>query len=186
MVPGDGNDQAMKLHLGCGRKHIPGFVHVDIEDYPHIDFRIPVNELSFARDNSVELIYASHVLEHFGRHEVDQVLREWFRVLRKGGILRLAVPDFEAVSHCYQQTGELSDLVGLVCGGQRNEYDFHKMVFDEKLLRERLRNVGFVAVSRYDWSRTEHAWMDDYSQAYLPHMDKQNGRLMSLNIEAVK
>ena len=176
----------MKLHLGCGSKHIPGFVHVDVEAYPHVDFRVPVNRLTFAPDNSVDLIYASHVLEHFGRHEIDQVLQEWFRVLQKGGVLRIAVPDFDAVSKRYQETGELSELIGLVCGGQRNQYDFHKMVFDERLLGERLRNAGFISVSRYDWRNAQHAMMDDYSQAYLPHMDKEGGQLMSLNVEAVK
>lgn len=75
----------MKLHLGCGKKHIPGFIHVDLEDHPHVNFRVPVNHLDFAQDNTVELIYASHVLEHFGRHEIDQVLGEWFRVLRPEG-----------------------------------------------------------------------------------------------------
>jgi predicted SAM-dependent methyltransferase len=176
----------MKLHLGCGKKQIQGFVHVDLEDYPHIDFRIPVNKLTFAPDNSVELIYASHVLEHFGRHEIELVLQEWFRVLRKHGVLRVAVPDFEAVSRRYQQTGELGELIGLICGGQRNQYDFHKIVFDEKLLTGLLRKTGFTSVARYDWRNTEHAWMDDYSQAYLPHMDKEHGQLMSLNLEAIK
>jgi predicted SAM-dependent methyltransferase len=176
----------MKLHLGCGQKYIPGFIHVDVQDYPHVDYRVPVNRLSFAADNSVDLIYASHVLEHFGRHETDQVLQEWFRVLRKGGVLRLAVPDFEAVVLQYRQTGDLSQLIGLVSGGQRNEYDFHKMVFDEKLLRERLLQTGFSRVERYDWRNTEHSRLDDYSQAYLPHMDKERGRLMSLNLEAIK
>src|SRR5947209_634677 len=160
----------MKLHLGCGSKYIPGFVHADIQEYPHVDYRVPVNQLSFAPDNSVDLIYACHVLEHFGRHEVDQVLGEWYRVLRKGGILRVAVPDFKAVVSNYQETANLSELVGLVSGGQRNEYDFHKMVFDEQLLRERLLKAGFTSVTRYDWQNTEHAWLDDYSQAYLPHM----------------
>ena len=176
----------MKLHLGCGNKHIPGFVHVDVENYPHVDFREPVDVLTFAQDNSVELIYASHVLEHFGRHQVDRVLREWFRVLQKGGILRLAVPDFETIVLRYQETRDLNEVLGLVCGGQRDEHDFHKMIFDEESLRERLRLVGFSSVSKYDWRKTEHSWLDDYSQAYLPHMDKQNGRLMSLNVEAVK
>ena len=176
----------MKLHLGCGKKHIPGFIHVDLEDHPHVNFRVPVNHLDFAQSNTVDLIYASHVLEHFGRHEIEQVLGEWFRVLRPGGILRVAVPDFAAVARRYQETGELPELVGLVSGGQRNEYDFHKMVFDEKLLRERLMQAGFASVKRYDWRQTEHSWLDDYSQAYLPHMDKEKGQLMSLNLEAVK
>ena len=37
-----------------------------------------------------------------------------------------------------------------------------------------------------DWRDTEHSELDDFSQSYLPHMDKDNGKLMSLNIEAVK
>jgi predicted SAM-dependent methyltransferase len=176
----------MKLHLGCGNKHIPGFVHVDMQNYSHVDLCEQVNTLNFAQDNSVELIYASHVLEHFGRHEVDQVLREWFRVLQPGGILRLAVPDFESIVLRYQETRDVNEVMGLVCGGQRDDLDFHKIIFDEKSLQERLRDVGFSSVSRYDWRKTEHSWLDDYSQAYLPHMDKEGGRLMSLNIEAVK
>ena len=53
-------------------------------------------------------------------------------------------------------------------------------------LTERLLSVGFCSASRYDWRRTEHATLDDYSQAYLPHLDKEHGQLMSLNVEAVK
>jgi hypothetical protein len=98
----------------------------------------------------------------------------------------VAVPDFEAVARRYLETGDLNELVGLVCGGQRNQYDFHKMIFDERLLRERLQSAGFTSVSKFDWRKTEHSWLDDYSQAYLPHLNKQNGRLMSLNVEAVK
>jgi len=101
-------------------------------------------------------------------------------------VLRLAVPDFGAVVQRYGETANLAELVGLVCGGQRDQYDFHKMVFDEKLLAERLTEAGFSSVSRYDWKTTSHAWMDDYSQAYLPHLDKEHGLLMSLNVEAVK
>ena len=36
------------------------------------------------------------------------------------------------------------------------------------------------------WEETEHAQFDDHSQAYLPHMDKENGTLMSLNVECIK
>ena len=84
----------MKLHLGCGRKYIPGFVHVDLLDYDHIDHRMSVDDLSLFSNNSVELIYASHVLEHFGRHETTGVLGEWYRVLQVAGVLRVAVPRF--------------------------------------------------------------------------------------------
>ena len=71
----------MKLHLGCGRRHIPGYVHIDVVDYPHVDHVSSIDNLSFLQDGSVELIYNCHVLEHFKRREVNRVLREWHRVL---------------------------------------------------------------------------------------------------------
>lgn len=178
----------IKLHLGCGDRYIPGFVHIDIIDAEHIDHCCPVDHLDFA-DNSVGLIYASHVLEHFGRFEVDAVLKEWFRVLEPGGILRLSVPDFVAVVEMYESEGlqdGMSGLVGLICGGQRNPYDFHKIIFDEPFLTTLLRRAGFRECRRWDWRKTEHAHIDDFSQAYLPHKDKEHGRHMSLNLEAVK
>jgi hypothetical protein len=49
-----------------------------------------------------------------------------------------------------------------------------------------LLQAGFSEVRRWDWRNTEHSEVDDYSQAHLPHMDKENGRLMSLNLEAIK
>jgi len=178
----------MKLHLGCGPRHIPGFVHVDAQPAPHVDIVGPVERLPM-EDNSISLIYASHVLEHFGRNAYKAVLQEWYRVLKHGGILRLSVPDFAACAAIYYESGlanGLSGLVGLVVGGQRNEHDFHKMIFDEDFLRRELLDTGFREVRRWDWRATEHAGIDDFSQAYIPHMDKENGRLMSLNIEAIK
>jgi len=46
--------------------------------------------------------------------------------------------------------------------------------------------VGFRHIRRYDWRATDHAWLDDFSQAYLPHLDKERGTLVSLNVEAIK
>jgi len=41
-------------------------------------------------------------------------------------------------------------------------------------------------IKRYNWKDTEHSKIDDHSQAYLPHMDKDNGTLISLNVECIK
>lgn len=178
----------MKLHLGCGPRYIPGFIHVDALSAPHVDIVGPVERLPMD-DASATLIYASHVLEHFGRFEYRAVLEEWFRVLKPGGTLRLSVPDFAACAEIYYESGlvdGLSGLVGLIVGGQRDNYDYHKMIFDEAFLRRELLDIGFRTVQRWDWRTTEHVGVDDYSQAYIPHMQKKSGRLMSLNIEAVK
>jgi predicted SAM-dependent methyltransferase len=179
----------LKLHLGCGSKFIPGFVHVDMAALPHVDHVADVRRLTFADTNSVDLIYASHVLEHFGRHEHLDVLREWHRVLKQGGVLRLSVPNFAACAALYYEQGlidGLTGLVGLVSGGQRDTFDFHKMIFDRELLTKSLLTSGFREVRPWDWRTTEHAQVDDYSQAYLPHLDKTTGRHMSLNLEGIK
>lgn len=178
----------MKLHLGCGRKYIEGFKHVDLQNFGHIDYKTSVNDLHFAKDNSVELIYSAHVLEHFGRNEYKDVLKEWYRVLEPSGILRVSVPSFDAVVKYYTEKDDnIELLLGLLVGGQKvGEYDYHKMIFSKKLLTAVLYEIGFSSIKEYDWKDTEHSNIDDFSQAYLPHMDKENGMLMSLNLEAIK
>lgn len=179
----------VKVHLGCGRCHIAGYYHVDIAPFPHVDRVAPIDRLPWLDDDCADLIYASHVLEHFSRSEIHSVLREWWRVLKPGGLLRLAVPDFSACAKLYYEQGlvdGLTGLIGLISGGQRDRFDFHKMIFDADLLTKLLIEAGFTAVRHWDWRATEHAHIDDFSQAYLPHMDKENGLLMSLNMEAIK
>ena len=113
----------------AGEKYIPGFFHIDILDYPHIDKKALVTDLSFFESGQVELIYAAHLLEHFGRDEFLKVLAEWFRVLAPGGVLRLAVPDFGTIAKLYvsgEIEGGLHTFMGLVVGGSGMSMTFTK------------------------------------------------------------
>lgn len=178
----------MKLHLGCGSRCIPGWVHVDLADFPHIDIRHGVDVLPMG-DGIADAIYACHVLEHFARKETPGVLAEWFRVLRPGGVLRVCVPDFAkwtALYHDLAGTIALAAVHGSIFGRQDGPFNIHYQAFDETALRSALLSAGFREPHRYDWRETEHAWLDDLSQTYWPHMDKVNGRLMSLNMETTK
>ena len=96
--------------------------------------------------------------------------------------------DFQACCVQYQERGDLAELLGLLIGGQKDKYDWHGMIFDYKILSKGLAEAGFADIHRYDWRDTElgQLGIDDFSQAYLPHMDKENGRLMMLNVEASK
>jgi len=176
----------MKLHLGCGARNLPGFTHVDVQDFPHVTIRHEVDSLPMIGDNTIELIYACHVLEHFLRREVPRVLREWHRILKPGGVLRLSVPDFAAICEIYRCSKELSSVIGPLFGRQNHLYNFHHTVFDERDLRRFLLDAGFISTRLYDWRKTDHAHIDDYSQAYWPHMSKETGIQLSLNIEGVK
>ncbi|GHV42329.1 hypothetical protein FACS189490_11050 [Clostridia bacterium] len=176
----------MKLHLGCGKRYLPGWTHIDLAEFPHIDYRQPIEDLSNFETGSVEQIYACHCLEHFGRHKVQAVLNEWARVTKPGGVIHLAVPNMEAVVAHYAEHADLPVLLGFLVGGQNDDYDYHYCCFDFKFLKGLLENAGFVSVEKYDWSEFLPEGFDDYSRAYLPHMEFQNGTLMSLNVTARK
>jgi hypothetical protein len=176
----------IKLHLGCGNKHINDFINIDVRKIEEVDLVDDISKLTSFTINSVDLIYASHVLEHFGRNEYINVLKRWYDLLKVGGVLRIEVPDFEKIVSYYNETKNLRILRGLLYGGQTYEQNFHYCSWDFNTLKDDLVLVGFTKVQKYDWRNTEHSHIDDFSQCYLPHMDKQNGQLMSLNVEAIK
>ena len=176
----------MKLNLGCYDRKIDGFVNVDIREDVEPDMLDDVFKLEKFEKNSVDLIYACHVLEHADYKESEIAMKRWFDVLKKGGTLRLAVPDMEAHFAHYYYHKDLRLLHSTFWGSQRHEYDYHKNGWDFKKLEEDLTAAGFSVIKKYDWKKTEHFYVDDYSQTYFPHMDKENGKLMSLNVEAIK
>jgi len=177
----------IKLHLGCGERILPGYVNVDIQRVPGVDVACDLRRLPFSSE-SVESIYSCANLEHFGRNEWRDILSHWYSVLQPGGVIRVSTADFRAAAERYLEVGDVAELLGLIVGGQKDAHDWHGMIFDFELLEEGLQGAGFRNVCRYDWRQTDLAemGMDDFSQAYLPHMDKESGRLMMLNVAAEK
>lgn len=175
----------MRVHLGCGAKRLEGWVHVDAQAHDHVDYQTTIDKLTMFADESIDELYACHVLEHVGRRELIGVLREWNCVLKVGARVRISVPSFDAVVEHYNETGELHEVMGLLVGGQRDRWDYHCFAFNFGLLKELLEFCGFAHVEHYDWRDFLPSDFDDYSRCYLPHMDT-NGRHMSLNVTAAK
>lgn len=182
----------VKLNLGCGDRKIHGFVNVDARDDTNPDFVYDVTKIHEKFEN-VDLIYACHVLEHFPSKKSSfqprtwkEVLNSWHKTLKPGGTLRLSVPDFKSACEYFVTTGDFDSVCAFFYGGQKYDFDFHYHGWTFETLRKELESLGFINIKNYSWRETEHFYVDDYSQAYLPHMDKTNGKLMSLNIEATK
>ena len=159
-----------------------------MDAYPHIDYQHSIDTLPMFEDDYADLIYASHVMAYFDYVEIIAVLEEWRRVLKPGGVLRLSTPDFEKIIQVYNDILDLSLMFGFIYGRYEtnNGFVYYRMIYDYTTLKKTLIKAGFKSVHRYDWRKTVHKDYDDYSQAYLPHMDKENGVMMSLNVEAVK
>lgn len=177
----------MKLHLGCGKRYLTGFTHVDLDEYDHIDVNTSIDNLSMFESNSVDEIYSSHALEYFDVYEVLDVLNEWNRVLKQGGALRIAVPDFQNLTKVYLETGDIEKVIGPIVGRWPISQDrviYHKQIFDEKKLSSILTSCGFEDISRWNFEDLLEIDKnyDDHSRAYYPHMDFLKGIHLSLNL----
>ena len=173
----------MKLHLGSGSRYLEGYVHIDIADYEHIDINSSVDKLNTIDNDTIDEIYASHVLEYFDRNEVESVLKEWKRVLKKDAVLRIAVPNFEALIKVYRETEEIEKILGPLYGKwglNDSSFIYHKTVYDENSLTALLERIGFFDIKIWDWREVfkNNLEYDDHSQAYFPHMDKESGCLL--------
>ncbi len=130
----------VKLHLGCGQRHIPGFINIDIIETQATDLVCDARFLPFA-GGSVSRIETFHMIEHLPRHGFMEALYEWNRVLEPGGSLIVECPDFEATVREYMagKKFRINNIFGL----QRHPGDFHRFGYDVESLRETLESTGF-------------------------------------------
>lgn len=188
----------IKYHIGCGKRDFgPDWIHIDGEKHPHV--KDDDVFLWNAETGAADIIYSSHLLEYMDLMDAYILLGQWHRALKPGGILRVAVPDFEAMARLYASDPEkypLKSFIGPLYGKMimGNSIIYHKYCYDFTTLKNLLLVIDFTKVERYNWCKTEHAHIDDHSKAYLPHdpeairtgtfTDKHT--LISLNVEATK
>jgi len=169
----------LKVNLGSGVTALPDWDNLDIS-YNIWLSRVPIlkkflyklrliDDISFRtnwpsyirrynvlkglpyEDYSVDYIYSSHLLEHLTREQAIKLLKECYRVLKRGGIIRIVVPDLKLLAEKYLQ----------------NDYKFFKAEKNEPLANKFLTEIGleyekqsklltclynrFVGVERHKW-----------------------------------
>lgn len=178
----------MKFNIGCGNRNFgEGWTNIDGNYFEHVDSN-DIYLKSFNK-NSADLIYASHFIEYFDRNEVVEIIKSWKEILKENGILRVAVPNFKVLAELYHKNiYPLDNFLGPLYGKMKmgENYIYHKTVYDFKSIKKLFLEIGMKNIHIYDWRKTQHSKFDDHSQAYLPHMDKENGVLISLNVECTK
>jgi predicted SAM-dependent methyltransferase len=99
------------LNMGCGSHFVSS------EEWTNLDF-VSTSEQVIAHnllsgipfpDHSFDLVYHSHVLEHFSKNDGKKLVEECYRVLKPGGIIRIAIPNLEEIAKNYLKYLELSD-----------------------------------------------------------------------------
>jgi predicted SAM-dependent methyltransferase len=128
-------------------------------------------------DASVDFVYSSHFLEHLHKDEAFGLLREACRVLKRGGVIRISVPDLSYAVALYEN-GHTERMLEMYFFNDDSGSAFarHKYMYDFNLLKARLEAAGF-----------EHVQRRAYLQGTTPDIDQLDNRSEdSLFVEAVK
>ncbi|MBC7397835.1 MAG: hypothetical protein H7333_10375, partial [Bdellovibrionales bacterium] len=101
------NARPLKLNLGAGSEHYPGYIKVDWAGPQHVfDDIVTLKKVS---NESVDEIYCNHVMEHVPPELIGPMLKRWREVLKPGGKLLLRMPDAkQAILHLHEAWREVS------------------------------------------------------------------------------
>lgn len=150
----------MKLNFGCGQRYRKGWVNIDFHsDSPEVQRVNLLGKLPFA-DNSFDVVYSSHTLEHFSLRVTERILAECRRVLKPEGIIRTVLPDLENTCREYVR---VMDGVYQGDAKARRQYDWIILELLDQLTRTKASGL------MYDFSigleRRQDREMIDYVQS---------------------
>lgn len=120
------------VNIGCGSVWHPDWVNLDMHPVSSEVRAWDADDGLPFENGSVDGCYASHLLEHLSHEEARRLLLECFRVLRSGGVLRLAVPDLEAIAGEYLRVlgqAQAGDL------GAAKQYEWITLELLDQLVR---------------------------------------------------
>lgn len=198
----DATTKNLKLHIGCGKAHLSGWINIDVDPAPlamNVLWGLPFP------DRSASHVFVSHMLEHlFFPRDVRFFLAELRRVMAPGSVVRIVVPDIEQCIEAYssnnrlffasrretwdwwpENTSRLEDFLAYAGAGAEPAYLFeaHKYGYDFETLAKVLGEAGFerVRLSAYMASDDPALRVDDVSTVAQA---RYGDRYYSLFVEA--
>lgn len=175
------------LEIGPGLNRIPNFETLNIIDGKNVDYIMDISAPMHFRDNSFDLIYASHVIEHVPWFLQKNLFLELYRILKPEGKLEIWVPNFSKIikiMNDFEQYGENNTkLDGWyrfndekdVCmwangriftygDGSVNpkSFNWHRCVYSESFLKKLFKDAGFIDISQMHNNEVrgyDHGWI---------------------------
>lgn len=176
-----------RLNFGCGPHPLFGWTNIDNGDGEWYDapdaadvIKLDIFEaLDALPDGVASCITSEHMFEHFTLEQGHTLLRQWCRILKPGGVVRIVCPDLEAEAELFLREitpapAEVIDRHRLRWLGDRYRFqageqltramvlnfgmrlDGHKFVYDEETLRQSMRLAGFTSITRETFGHSTH------------------------------
>ena len=169
----------MKLHIG-GVEAKEGWKILNIQKNKEVDFIGSISDLEQFENESIEKIYASHVLEHVEQQEVLKTLKGVHRVLKKNGEFYISVPDLDILCKAFIHSNLTLEqrilMMRIIFGGQVDKYDFHYFGWNQEIMVYFLNLAGFKKLKKVE-SLNLFKDTSDYKPFGIP---------ISLNVIATK
>ena len=175
------------LNVGCGPNADKNFINLDYWWTPDIDVCWDIVKKKYPiRDGSLEGVYTEHCLEHIPFKSFKENCKEFFRMLKSKGTVRIIMPDGEIYLDIYQDRKKGSSKqmpfeegyetpMGRINGIFRNHG--HLFIYDFETVEKILRDVGFVEIKKVSYQ---------VGRAPTLLIDTEWRRIESLYVEAVK
>ena len=169
----------MKLHIG-GKEIKEGWKILNIQKNDGVDFVGSITDLSQFKDDSIDEVYASHVVEHIDQKNIKKTLKDINRVLKKDGKFYISVPDLDILCKIFIEKKAPPKVkfhvMRMMFGGQTDEFDYHYFGWNYEFLNSYLIEAGFKKNERV---KTFDIFND--TSSFAPY-----GPLISLNVIAYK
>ena len=139
------------------------FVHYNLE------YGIPLP------DGCADYAFASHFLEHLSKDHGERLVRETLRVLKPGGVVRIAIPDLAVFIEAYGEGRKEEAMDGIFEDWELGDFARHRYMYDFDMLAGLLGRAGFSDVRRCE-----------YREGRVPDVEALDNRPGSLVVEAAK
>lgn len=187
--------KALQLNLGSGIMKRNDWINLDM--HPREDtltMRLPQGLKRF-RSDCVRYIYTSHFLEHISYpDEAGKLMRECYRILQPGGVIRIIVPGIEKIIRAYAEDDQAffeiqASLHPEWCTTKLDHLMYalqqdgeHQYGYDYETLHKLLTTAGFSNIYRSDYNQSEFENMNIDNRS----LKDNHGRYLSLFVEAIK
>lgn len=190
-----------KLQIGAQSNSVDGWLNVDIEPKSGEVVYMDAIKLFPFEANTFDFIFTEHMIEHISFNEGDFMLRECFRVMKKGGKIRIVTPNLKFLIELYQESktetqedylrfsqkyfkNQEPELDTLIINNFFRDWG-HQFIHDEKSLRYLLEKAGFQQISLTKVNESKYPEFQNLEQ-HQKEIGEAFNHLESILIEAEK